>query len=202
MYFEGVLGLEELEWAVLFLAAFVTVVPGLFMWVKVASKKGTRYALFIAMVCFMGTFPFVFLMTNYVAALILMLCAGVGLGGLMLFPTILLSDVIDEDQLKTGKRREGVYNGVSGIIVKLSNAISWGIIGVVLTIFGISQANLTPSLISPHQIFGFQFLIGVVPVVIILLGLLCLFLYPLHGKKLEEMKEQVFKLNEELRKGK
>jgi len=133
--------------------------------------------------------------------LIVLLIAGFGLGGLMLFPTVLLSDVIDEDHTKTKERREGIFNGVSGVIVKSSNAISWLVLGIVLTIFQINREDVNPSTMTPLGELGIRILIGVIPIIFIVLGMLFLYLYPLTGDRLEEVKKQVRELNVSLSKG-
>ncbi|HUX99041.1 MAG TPA: MFS transporter [Candidatus Deferrimicrobium sp.] len=198
LLFEGILGLGELEYSLLLLAAFITVIPGLFLWINIAKKHGTKTSLFLSMICFGAVFPLSFIIFNPIIALIVLLLAGIGLGGLMLLPTILLSDVIDEDQTKTKKRREGLYSGTSGVIVKLANAISWAIIGIMLTIFQIDRENLTPATLTPLNELGLRILIGVLPLVVIAIGLLCLYKYPLDGAKLAEVQKQVQILDEEL----
>lgn len=198
LFFEGVLGMGSSEWAIQMLLIFCVVIPGLYVWIKIAEKKGTRYALFISMLCFCLTFPLVFLVYSPTTMLIVLLIAGFGLGGLMLFPTVLLSDVIDEDHTKTNERREGIFNGVSGVIVKSSNAISWLILGIVLTIFQINRENINPSALTPLGELGLRILIGVIPIFFIVLGMLFLYLYPLTGARLEEVKNQVKELNEKL----
>ncbi|MHA1269276.1 MAG: MFS transporter [Candidatus Helarchaeota archaeon] len=198
LFFEGVLNLGSLEYSLLLLSTFLSVLPSLFLWIKIANKYGTKKALMISMVCFCGAFLLSFVIFDVISGLIVLLIGGIGLGGLMLFPTILLSDVIDEDQLKTKKRREGIYNGVSGVIVKLSNAISWGIIGVILTLFSIDRNNLTTTTLTYFQEFGLRILIGLLPVIIIIFSMLFLYKYPLAGQKLLDMKNQVKLLNEDL----
>ncbi|MFX1452243.1 MAG: MFS transporter [Promethearchaeota archaeon] len=200
LFFEGVLGMGASEWAIQMLLIFCVVIPGLFVWIKIAEKKGTKYALFISMLCFCLTFPLIFLVYSPTTMLIVLLIAGFGLGGLMIFPTVLLSDVIDEDHTKTNERREGIFNGVSGVIVKSSNAISWLVLGIVLTIFQINRENVSPSTITPFGELGLRILLGVIPVIFIVLGMLFLYLYPLTGDRLEEVKNQVRILNEKLAK--
>jgi GPH family glycoside/pentoside/hexuronide:cation symporter len=201
LFFEGILGMGSSEWAIQMLLIFCVVIPGLYVWIKIATKKGTRYALFISMLCFCLTFPLVFLVYNSITMLIVLLIAGFGLGGLMLFPTVLLSDVIDEDHTKTKERREGIFNGVSGVIVKSSNAISWLVLGIVLTIFQINREDVNPSTLTPFGELGIRILIGVIPIIFIVLGMLFLYLYPLTGYKLDEVKKQVRELNANLSKG-
>jgi len=195
LFFEGILGLGSLQYSLILLAAFVTVIPSLYLWMKIAQKKGTKYALFASMICFGIAFPFVFFMDNVYVAVIVLLFAGIGLSGLMMFPTVLLGDVIDEDQTITKKRREGFYTGVSGVIVKLSSAISWGIIGIVLTLFQIDRENLDVGTLTGLNRLGLQVLVGVIPVIIILIGLLFLWKYPLTGDKLKSVKIQVEEMN-------
>jgi len=200
LFFEGVLGMGASEWAIQMLLIFCVVIPGLYIWIKIAEKKGTKNALFISMLCFCLTFPLIFLVYSPNTMLIVLLVAGFGLGGLMLFPTVLLSDVIDEDHTKTKERREGIFNGVSGVIVKSSNAISWLVLGIVLTIFQINRENVSPSTLTPIGEIGLRILLGVIPVIFIVLGMLFLYLYPLTGDRLEEVKNQVRILNEKLAK--
>ena len=182
------------------LLIFCVVIPGLYIWIKIAEKKGTKHALFISMLCFCLAFPLVFLVYSPTTMLIVLLIGGFGLGGLMLFPTVLLSDVIDEDHTKTNERREGIFNGVSGVIVKSSNAISWLVLGIVLTIFQINRENVSPSTLTPFGELGLRILLGVIPIIFIALGMLFLYLYPLTGARLEEVKNQVRELNEKLSK--
>jgi GPH family glycoside/pentoside/hexuronide:cation symporter len=195
LFFEGVLGMGSSEWAIQMLLIFCVVIPGLYVWIKIAEKKGTRYALFISMACFSLTFPLIFLVYNPTTMLFVLLIAGFGLGGLMLFPTVLLSDVIDEDHTKTNERREGIFNGVSGVIVKSSNAISWLVLGIVLTVFQINREDVNPSTITPLGELGLRILLGIIPIVFIILGMLFLYLYPLHGEKLEEVKNRCREIN-------
>ncbi|TFG07633.1 MAG: MFS transporter [Promethearchaeota archaeon] len=195
LFFEGVLGMSSSEWAIQMLLIFCVVIPGLYVWVKLAEKKGTRYALFISMVCFCLSFPLVFLVYNPTSMLIVLLIAGFGLGGLMLFPTVLLSDVIDEDCTKTNERREGIFNGVSGVIVKSSNAISWLVLGIVLTIFQINRETMTPSTLTPLGELGLRILIGIIPIIFIIVGIIFLYIYPLHGERLEQVKRECKEIN-------
>jgi len=198
LFFEGILGLGTMEWSIQLLFIFLTVIPSLFLWVKIADEKGTKKALFFSMVAFCIGLSLIFIIFNSIMSLIVLLITGVGLAGVMLFPTILLSDVIDEDQLITNQRREGIFNGVSGVIVKLSNAISWLLLGIVIELFRIDRNNLNPAALTFLNALGLRILIGVIPIIIVILGLYCLYRYPLAGKRLEEVKERVRKLNLEL----
>jgi Na+/melibiose symporter-like transporter len=42
----------------------------------------------------------------------------------------ILSDIIDEDELKTGYRREGMYFGIQGLIERVPYALSGAFVGL------------------------------------------------------------------------
>lgn len=195
LFFEGVLGLGTIEWSIQLLFIFLTVIPSLFLWVKIADDKGTKNSLFLSMISFAIGLSLVFIIFNSISSLIVLLITGVGLAGVMLFPTILLSDVIDEDQLISDQRREGIFNGVSGVIVKLSNAISWLVLGIILELFQIENSAIQAGTLNLFNEFGLRLLVSLIPILIIILGLLCLYKYPLSGKKLEDVKDKVRELN-------
>lgn len=56
--------------------------------------------------------------------------AGIGYGVVDLMPWAMLGEVIDEDELETGERREGLYNGLFMFLRKLAGAL------VVLVVLG------------------------------------------------------------------
>ena len=198
LFFEGVLGLGSIEYSLILLSIFITVIPSLYLWVRVADQKGTKKALFFSMISFAIGLSLVFIIFNWIISLIVLLITGVGLAGVMMFPTILLSDVIDEDQIITNQRREGIFNGVSGVIVKFSNAISWLFLGIVIELFQIDRNNLNPSALTLLNEYGLRMLVGLIPIIIIVAGLYCLYRYPLTGERLEEVKQKVQELNSQL----
>lgn len=198
LFFEGVLGLDSSQWSILLLLIFLTIIPSLYLWMKIAEKRGTQKALLMSMIVFCAVFPLVFIVFNAMTMLIVLLLGGVGLSGLMMFPTVLLSDVIDEDQVQTNKRREGVFNGVSGVIVKLSNSISWLILGIVIEMFRIDRNNLSPSNLTILNELGLRILVGLIPVIILIFGMYFLYRYPLIGLYLDDIKQKVIQIHKSL----
>src|SRR5439155_8281246 len=55
---------------------------------------------------------------------ILLACGGVSLGGGLALPASMQADVIDQDELETGKRREGAYFGLWALVTKAAAAIT------------------------------------------------------------------------------
>ena len=123
---------------------------------------------------------------------------GLGFSGTLLVFT-LLGDIIDQDELKTGVRREGAYFGTDALINKPAQSVSAGISGLVFFLTNFNQ-NLGVGESQPDSaIFGIKMLIGVIPAIFILLGLISLWYYPLDAvtKEYKEMKRQVMILHNE-----
>ncbi len=55
----------------------------------------------------------------------------------------LLADVIDADEKMTSRRREGVYNGMEGLIMKMAAGLGPLIVGIIFEAFGSSLENPT-----------------------------------------------------------
>ncbi|MFX0181384.1 MAG: MFS transporter [Candidatus Hodarchaeota archaeon] len=124
--------------------------------------------------------------------------AGLGFSGTLLVFT-LLGDIIDQDELKTGVRREGAYFGTDALINKPALSVSAGISGLILFLTNFVQ-NLGVGESQPDSaIFGIKMLLGVIPAIFIILGLISLWYYPLDSrtKEYKEMKRKVMVLHEE-----
>ncbi|WP_299106866.1 MFS transporter [uncultured Winogradskyella sp.] len=63
-----------------------------------------------------------------------------GIGGLFTLMMSMTADVIDLDELKTGKRREGVFGAIYWWMVKFGFGIAGGLSGAILSIIGFDSA--------------------------------------------------------------
>jgi len=111
---------------------------------------------------------------------------GIGLGGSPYFIDRHISNIADDDELKTGQRREGSYYGVHALFVRLSTILSIGSIAIVLTTNG--WAVYDPAVVTDQIRFGLRSLMSLFPAGALLIGIVILIFYPL-GKK-EVMKLQ------------
>ena len=176
---------SSLIMAPIFIVAIVTQV----FWSKVVVRRGVRTTAMIACVLFGLTLLPLGLVRTMPQAITGFAIVGVGLGALLLVGDIMVADICDEDYLKTHTRREGMYYGVNALIIRMSVAISAGTISLVQTITGY-RAVANPALMAPAAIIGFRVLVSAVPAALIGLALIFVFLYPLHGARLERVKEQ------------
>ena len=122
------------------------------IWTLASKKLDKKPSMIIGIVlCFISSLLFLILvlMKNHVAGNVLYfmpfaVLAGFGTGGLITLPFSMIADVIDLDELNTGKRAEGSYYGCLTLLYKLSQSITLLLIGFILDLVKFN-ANL------PHQ---------------------------------------------------
>jgi len=96
------------------------------------------FGIILILMAFIGYSPFLSPLMQ--AGLLFMLSAfPVSIALVVIRP--LLADVIDADEGITGKRREGVYNGMEGLIMKISAGLGPMIAGFLFAAFGNTPGN-------------------------------------------------------------
>ena len=139
----NIFGLElALESAFFGVLMFVCVLCVPF-WLWLARTRNKREAYILGMVFWIIVQSLVFTIpqgnTNYM--LILAALAGVGVSAAYILPDSILPDVIEWDELRTGRRQEGIYYGIRTLIRKLTGAL---IIFITLQILGWSGYQSPP----------------------------------------------------------
>ena len=100
------LGLVDGQESYLLLATLAVALPLVYFWGWMLPRIGAARAIVLAILLF-GLALFSFNFTNtFSAALVAALFLGIGLSGILILTDILISDIIDEDEVKTGVRRE------------------------------------------------------------------------------------------------
>jgi Na+/melibiose symporter-like transporter len=138
------------------------------LWGQVALGVAVPLALF-------AVYPKTSLQTGSALGMIV----GAANSGITLVRDIVLSDVIDEDELRTGRRREGSYFGVNAFIERLVMVLIGGSSSLVLGLGGY-DAELTTQ--PPSVALGIRLGMGLLPVVALAVFLAALKYYPL-GKE-------------------
>jgi GPH family glycoside/pentoside/hexuronide:cation symporter len=154
----------------------------------IGSRKG--YAISIV-IYFISTLP-IMLFQQYELAIVFSLFVGVGFGGMLYFIYLIIADIIDEDELKTGKRREGAYFGVTNFFMRLSMILSILTVGFV---FNMTQWEVYDPTIDPR--IGLLILFILFPGIALGITLLCLYYYPFTKEKVNEIKEELEELHKE-----
>ncbi|MBI5877154.1 MAG: MFS transporter [Chloroflexi bacterium] len=180
--------------------AMVMAFATLSLWARIAVKFGTRAATMCAFAAVgLSLIPFSFVQ-DVMQTLVAIAVFGLGLGGLNVLPDILLSEVIDEDETKTGVRREGMYFGMQGLLLKAGTVLQGAVLAFLLMTSGYN-ADLGP-LGQPAGVdTGIRLAVSALPAIGFGLGVLFLTLYPLHGKRLAEVQARRARRGGPLREG-
>jgi len=168
---------------------FIVAALALYPWKRfLANRFEPRTTLLIAYVLMgISTIP-LFFAQSMTAALGTAILLGAALAGLLLMGDVTLSDVIDEDETRTGQRREGMYFGMSGLIITLAYALSSIVFGWVSKSYGYDPILVT----QPESVaLGFRIFMSVPPALGSILAIITLWFYPLHGKRLQEVKNKL-----------
>lgn len=107
--------------------------------VTYSKRKGEKKAFIIFTgllgVAMMLTFfvGFSHLISNLLQMVLIMVFSGLGLTSYFILPNAILSEIIDEDELLTGFRREGMYFGVQGLLERIPSGLSGFVLGAWIT---------------------------------------------------------------------
>lgn len=200
LYAVYVLGLDQksIMLSLLLLIAFLTA-AGLFpLMKKLGLKIGMRNAFMVTeLIWVLALIPFGFLDNHPGLALIVMFFNGIGLSGAMYYVDIIIASIIDEDEVKNGCRREGSYYGVNALINRYSTILVFVSIAIVLSTQGWQYYLVGASAGAVEEfIFGLKLLMVVFNIVGILIVILLLKLFPLHGERWRKVQEQVAAIRE------
>ena len=182
------LGMEDQVPIVMFL---LLVFVGLFLfpWKMVSDRwnKGPAYALGLAIggLAVASTFLLPHEPTNWVY--LIAAVAGVGFSVNWVFPWAMVPDVVECDRLETGEHRGGMYYGVWGLAVKVSEALGITATGWVLQLFGYVP-NVEQ---SARTLLGIRLFFGPVPLIFFALALPLLIWYPITRKRHGEMRRML-----------
>jgi GPH family glycoside/pentoside/hexuronide:cation symporter len=135
------------------------------------------------------------------AALILpcLAVAGFGMAGPPTITNLLFAQVADHDELRSGVRREGMFFGTNALITKPAQSIALALQPFVLEAAGFITRESNGGQVLADQpataLFGIRALIGLIPGIALLLSAALLLLYPLRGRLLGKMQEDVLALH-------
>jgi GPH family glycoside/pentoside/hexuronide:cation symporter len=124
---------------------------------------------------------------------VLAVIAGVGVSVAYLVPWSMLPDVVEQDELETGQRREGVFYGFFVFLQKLGLSLGLFISAWVLDLAGYVRA--TPGLPEPAQpesvLQALRILVGPAGAVILLVSFLAVYAYPITKERHAQIRAQL-----------
>jgi len=162
-----------------------------YLLIQVISKKlGVRKTLLLFLsICVVG-FIGLLIVSDFwlVLTFYMFIFAGTSAHWVLSFP--LAGDIIDQDELKSGNRKEGMFFGISAIFLAPSTAVLIFLYTVIITVFGY-DASLPK---TPEVILGIRLGTALLPLIFIVASIFLLIYYPLRGAALLELKEDVKRL--------
>ena len=160
---------------------------------KIGEKIGMRNGLILTCAVWIGTLaPYFFMFAHPVMQILLFFVTasqGFSLSGAMYYVDILIGDVIDEDEIKSGVRRSGSFYGINAFIHRIS--IIFMITSILLVFGNMGWDKTYVAITTPQVIFGLKMLMFILPAIALCIAITFLKWYGLHGKRLEDMRKQV-----------
>jgi len=190
-----VLGIDDTFLTALLLGAmFIVGILTVIIWNKLSLKIGSKKAYGISIIIYLiSTIPLLFV-ENFSSALVTVIFMGVGFGGMLYFVYLIIADVIDEDELKTGVRREGTFFGITNFFMRLSMILSIVTVGLVFE--GTGWSEYTP-IVGVNIKLGLKLLVFMFPAIALIISLVCLYFYPFPKSRVEEITKQLQELHKQ-----
>ncbi len=191
----------ELQNSIFLGVAFIMALPAMPVWTWLAKRwgawKATRLACGITAVLLIYFFWAYDFYTGVIGTVIF----GLSMAGLLMLPDLLIADIVDADELTTGSRREGLYFGMNGLIIRFAFTIQGIITAVILQSSGYLPASDT--VLYPVQpdsaVSGLRWMMAGFPALALLLSAVVLHNYSLHGEKLNRVQTAVTTLHQQKR---
>jgi GPH family glycoside/pentoside/hexuronide:cation symporter len=126
--------------------------------------------------------------------LIIAALAGVGFGAVQVLPWSMLPDAIEWDELSTGERHEGMFYSLVTLFRKVAASVT-----IPLTLLVLGWTGYVAN--SPDQpvaaMTGIRVMMGPVPAVFLLVGVVFAWFYPLDRKRFEALRSELSKKRNE-----
>lgn len=169
----------------------------LFIWTRVSEKVGKKGVYYRGMIFWIVVSFGLFIVQPAWPSWVIVvmgLLAGIGVATAYLVPWAMLPDVIELDELETGRRREGTFYGFFVLLQKAGLALGLFFIGQVLSLAGYitpPPGTTMPIVQSDSALVAIRWMIGPVPAVVLAAGILLVYLFPItkegHEKTLAEL---------------
>lgn len=176
---------------------FLAALPAIPVWTAITKRVGAHRAWKIACLTFSTTILYFLFAGDFFAGILGTAVLGLSLAGLLILPDLLIAAVIDEDELVTGVRREGMFFGINGFIIRFAFSLQGIVTAAVLTLTG--YVHPTGEALYPVQplsaVWGIRGMMTLVPIAAMGITYWALSRFPLHGARLAEVQREVAALH-------
>ncbi len=173
--------------------AFLSAAIFINFWKKVVAKIGPRKAWMCSFTVWIITLLPTLFITDKFQGIIVFFLIGIGLSGSLIIIDLLVADIIDEDELVTGIRREASYYGVNALFLRTATIFVF--LSISLVFSSVGWTVFEPSLVTADTVFGLRALMFLFPAIALAIGVFAMYRYPLDGAKLKQVKADLEKLH-------
>jgi GPH family glycoside/pentoside/hexuronide:cation symporter len=119
--------------------------------------------------------------------------AGMGYGAANVVPWAMVADVIEVDELQSGKRREGIYAGYLTFFRKMASALAIFFVGQLLEVSGFISSTGGRLLVEQPEsaLLMLRLLVSVIPAFMLGLAILAAWRYPLNRERFNEIRQEL-----------
>jgi GPH family glycoside/pentoside/hexuronide:cation symporter len=185
-YVAWVVGRRD-DFELIMLTFLVTVIAALPVWLRLSRRFDKHSVLVVGMVWWaLAQLVLAFGGADFSRFTVFLMAAiaGAGYAAVDLMPWAMLPDAIDEDELASGERREGLYTGMFTFLRKIGGAAAVLVVGAVLDLARYDgQAASQP----PAAVAAIRFLIAGVPVAVLAISIWLTRGYPLGRERHREI---------------
>jgi len=186
---------------ILIVFIFIPLLLGIWITPKLIKKFGVvRSDQILLIFGGLGLVMLIFMPSNELIYLSLVIAA-FGFVGPLIFTNLLFAQVTDEDEIKTGVRREAMFFGVNALITKPAQSIALAIPVALLAATNFIPRTLTggiarPDLQPAEAILAIKLFMGLIPGIALILEALILQLYPLKGEYWAKIQKDILILHD------
>lgn len=164
----------------------------LFVWSAISRRLDKRWVYLLGAVVWIGVQMALFFLAPTQTGLIIPIAilGGAGVSIAYLVPWAMMPDVIEYDEWETGQRREGIFYGFMVFMQKIGIAIAIFLVGQALQWAGyITPVAGQEVTVQPDSaLTALRIIIGPVPALIIVAGMVLVYFYPITRKRHAELR--------------
>jgi len=172
----------------------VGVMVGIPFWMYYNKKSGdNRKTMIYAAIMLMIVTIFFTVITNLTTLLVLVFIWGMALGGFWTIYYVVFSDVIDEAIVESGKRQEGLYQGLRRFFGNLAKVVTAFYFAIIHELTGFNEVAEVQ---TPVANTGILLLFGIIPAITMAVGFIIFWRYfDITPEKSKLIREKLLQLN-------
>lgn len=177
------------------LILLAALILGLIAGVFISNFLSAKFGVVQANQIHLGFGAIFLLFLPFVPELLIYLClfvGGIGLAGPLVLTNVLYGQITDEDEIKSGVRREAAFFGTNAMLTKPAQSVAIAVGPAMLALAGFLTGSVTQ---STSVQFMIKIIIGLLPGIAMLIGVFILLFYPLKGDYLKEVQVKVLEMH-------